>query len=72
MDKEKQKRISDKIQVILQEEEAALQPFLHYTEYAITPQVRLVDLEKKDEQGENTTEDTGAGEEDGSTTAESA
>lgn len=71
---ETEKRISERLQVVLEEENYSLQPFLQYSEYGIVPRVRLAAIPKEEtnEQGENTEEVGGAEEETADTATEPA
>lgn len=45
----REKRVAEKIEAILVEEAMALQPFLSYSEYAVAPRVRLVEIDASHE-----------------------
>jgi hypothetical protein len=50
--RQREERVSKKIEAALLEEKMALQPFMVYTEYGTAPRVRLVDIsdQENDEQ----------------------
>lgn len=46
--REKELRVSQKIEAVLLEEKMALQPFLYYSEFGVGPRVRLVEVPNQD------------------------
>lgn len=48
---------SSKIQLILEEDKFALQPFMQYSEFGIAPRVRLVDTTNQTKEAEEVTSD---------------
>jgi len=46
------KRVSTRIQEVLDDEGFGIQPFLDYTTYAVVPRVRLVKIEKEEKANE--------------------
>jgi len=52
LEAETQKRISERIQEVLEAEGYALQPFIQYSEFGLVPRVRLVAIKQKDNDGQ--------------------
>ena len=60
---DKQKKVSVKIQKVLEDAGLALQPFLSFSEHGIVPRVRLVDPKQNANEQETDTEEAGRDEE---------
>ena len=69
---EAQKRVSERIQEVLESEGYGLQPFMHFSEFGVVPRVRLVAIKNQDNDGQaNNPENSGdVKAEDGDTPAE--
>lgn len=68
--REKEAKAAKEIQEVLESNKFALQPFLQFSEFGIVPRVRLVELDSaSDEQGTDSGEVEGVGEQDGTSTS---